>query len=65
MSHYNHYSKRMNEKHEKLMKGIETPEKFTKIGAKQQPANGVFEWVFESARVLEGPHSIGEGVKEL
>tara|TARA_B100000927_G_scaffold216079_1_gene176337 strand:- start:662 stop:1414 length:753 start_codon:yes stop_codon:yes gene_type:complete len=31
MSHYNHYSKRMNEKHEKLMKGIETPEEFTKL----------------------------------
>jgi hypothetical protein len=31
MSHYNHYSKRMNEKHAKLMEGIETPEDFTKL----------------------------------
>ena len=31
ISHYNHYSKRMNEKHEKLMEGIETPEEFKKL----------------------------------
>ena len=31
MSHYNHYSKRMNEKHAKLMEGIESPEDFTKL----------------------------------
>jgi hypothetical protein len=31
MSHYNHYSKRMNEKHEKLMQGIHTPEDFTRL----------------------------------
>jgi hypothetical protein len=31
ISHYNHYSKRMNEKHAKLMEGIESPEDFTKL----------------------------------
>lgn len=31
MSHYNHYSKRMNERHAQLMKGIDTPEDFTKL----------------------------------
>ncbi len=31
MSHYNHYRKRMNEKHEKLMEGIHTPEDFTRL----------------------------------
>ena len=31
MSHYNHYSKRMNEKHAQLMEGIDSPEDFTKL----------------------------------
>jgi len=31
ISHYNHYSKRMNEKHAQLMEGIESPEDFTKL----------------------------------
>jgi hypothetical protein len=31
MSHYNHYSKRINEKHAELMKGIESPEDFTRL----------------------------------
>ena len=31
ISHYNHYSKRMNEKHTNLMEGVETPEDFTKL----------------------------------
>ena len=31
ISHYNHYSKRINEKHNELMKGIESPEDFTRL----------------------------------
>ena len=31
ISHYNHYSKRMNDKHAKLMEGIESPQDFTKL----------------------------------
>ncbi|MEL0109403.1 MAG: sulfotransferase family 2 domain-containing protein [Cryomorphaceae bacterium] len=31
MSHYNHYSKRMNEKHAQLMEGIDSPEDFTRL----------------------------------
>jgi hypothetical protein len=31
MSHYNHYSKRINEKHIELMKGIESPKDFTRL----------------------------------
>ena len=31
MSHYNHYSKRMNEKHAQLMDGIDSPEDFTRL----------------------------------
>lgn len=31
ISHYNHYQKRMNEKHEQLMQGIDTPDDFTRL----------------------------------
>ena len=52
MSHYNHYSKRMNEKHAQLMEGIDSPEDFTNSSEQQSP-DGIYERLLEPKGVLE------------
>jgi hypothetical protein len=65
MSHYNHYSKRMNEKHEKLMEGIHTPEDFTRLVQSNNRQTAFLSGYLNQQEFLKDPTVLEKALKNF
>jgi hypothetical protein len=65
MSHYNHYSKRMNEKHTQLMEGIHSPEDFTKLVQSNNRQTAFLSGYLNQQAFLEDATVLEKALKNL
>lgn len=58
ISHYNHYQKRMNEKHEQLMQGIDTPDDFKRLIQSNNRQTAFLSGYLNQKEFLQDTHAL-------
>lgn len=64
-SHYNHYSKRMNENHERLMKDVNSPEDFTRLVQSNNRQTAFLSGYLNQKEFLSDPDVLNKALANL